>query len=80
MAGYIAWLWAQWAHFSAVPPDSSRDLRTKARPSLYFLKILGELFTQKKAHLLPTFGTGTPGDGDLFGWYDDGYYYLPSKK
>ncbi|MGE5265076.1 MAG: hypothetical protein ACM3S0_16975, partial [Acidobacteriota bacterium] len=46
------------------------------RPSLYFLTILSELFTQKKAHLLPILGTGTPGDGDLLGWYDDGYYYL----
>ncbi|HEX9076615.1 MAG TPA: hypothetical protein VF932_12595 [Anaerolineae bacterium] len=30
MAGYIAWLWAQWAHFSAVLPDSWRELRTQA--------------------------------------------------
>jgi hypothetical protein len=30
MAGYIAWLWAQWAHFSAVLPDFLRGLRTKA--------------------------------------------------
>ena len=46
------------------------------RPSLYFLTILSELITQKKAHLLPILGAGTPGDGDLLGWYDDGYYYL----
>ena len=25
---------------------------------------------------MPILGTGTPGDGDLLGWYDDGYYYL----
>jgi hypothetical protein len=36
--------------------------------------------TQKKAHLLPILGTGTPGEGDRLGWYDDGHYYLPSKK
>jgi hypothetical protein len=29
---------------------------------------------------LPILGAGTPGDGDLLGWYDDGYNYLPSKK
>ncbi|MGE5263378.1 MAG: hypothetical protein ACM3S0_08350 [Acidobacteriota bacterium] len=31
MAGYIAWLWAQWAHFSAVLPEDWRELRTQAR-------------------------------------------------
>src|SRR5512135_3688910 len=31
MAGYIAWLWAQGDHFSAVLPDAWRELRTKAR-------------------------------------------------
>jgi hypothetical protein len=31
MAGYIAWLRAQWAHFSAVLPEDWRELRTKSR-------------------------------------------------
>jgi hypothetical protein len=31
MAGYIAWLRDHWDHFSAVPPDSWRELRTRAR-------------------------------------------------
>src|SRR5512135_333591 len=31
MASYIAWLRAQWAHFSAVLPEDWRELRAKAR-------------------------------------------------
>ena len=51
MAGYIAWLAAQWAHFSAVLPDSWRELRTRARREGQHLRLpesLASLYQSKK--------------------------------